>query len=74
MRKYFKRIGDKLAFNSMDAEPIFLIIEEKENGYIYFQESKPFGELMFVLKNLVEEEEVQEEATEEPPKTGKKNG
>ena len=61
-RKNFKRIGDKLAFNTPQADPIFVVLQELETGYMYIMESTPFGPVQFVHRNLVDEpEEVKEE-------------
>ena len=63
MRPAFKKIGNKLAFNNPGAEPIFLIIDEKEAGYLYFLETTPFGTVNFVHRDLVElDEDVEEKA------------
>ena len=59
-RKHFKRIGDKLGFNTPSAEAIFLILQELDAGYMYIMESSPFGQVMFVHKRLVVEEEKEE--------------
>lgn len=67
MRQYFRREGNKLAFNSMDAEPIFDIIQEMEHGYMYFMSNKPFGELMFVHKDLVKEPDEDSAPTQAAP-------
>lgn len=69
-QKNFKQVGDKLAFNSQHADPIFTIIQETEHGYLYFQESKPFGPVNFVWKDNVIEE-VQETEDVSPPKKEK---
>lgn len=63
-RAVFKKEGNYLGFNSQNADMIFWIVEEKEEGYIYFQAGKPFGPLNFVYKAhvLEEKEEVTEEA------------
>ena len=55
-RKNFKRIGNKLAFNTASADPIFMILQEFDEGYLYFLETTPFGPINFVHKHLVEEE------------------
>ena len=55
-RKNFKRIGNKLAFNTASADPIFIIIQEFDEGYLYFLETTPFGPINFVHRHLVEEE------------------
>ena len=55
-RKNFKKIGDKLAFNTASADPIFIIIQEFDEGYLYFLETTPFGPINFVHRHLVEEE------------------
>ena len=67
MRPAFKKIGNKLAFNNPGGEPIFLIVQEVEAGYLYFLETTPFGSVNFVHKDLVEPEEVVEEKPEEEP-------
>lgn len=73
MRPAFKKIGNKLAFNNPGGEPIFMIVQEVEAGYLYFLETTPFGSVNFVHKELVEpEEEVEEKVEEEPAKTTKK--
>ena len=56
-RKNFKRIGNKLAFNTASADPIFMILQEFDEGYLYFLETTPFGPINFVHRHLVEEEE-----------------
>ena len=56
-RKSFKKIGNKLAFNTASADPIFMIIQELDEGYLYFLETTPFGPINFVHKELVEVEE-----------------
>ena len=55
-RKNFKKIGNKLAFNTASADPIFMILQELDEGYLYFLETTPFGPINFVHKHLVEEE------------------
>ena len=69
-RKAFKKIGDRLAFNSSSAEPIFIILNESELGFMYLLETTPFGSVQFVHREAVnfEEDEVEEEPakTEEP--------
>ena len=55
-RKNFKKIGNKLAFNTASADPIFIIIQEFDEGYLYFLETTPFGPINFVYRHLVEEE------------------
>ena len=65
-RKNFKRIGDKLAFNTASADPIFIIIQEFDEGYLYFLETTPFGPINFVHRHLVEEEK--EEVLDGSPK------
>ena len=61
-RKNFKRVKNNLAFNTPDADPIFLILQELEAGYMYIMETQPFGPVQFVHKHLVDEpEEVQKE-------------
>ena len=62
-RKNFKRIDDSLAFNTAEAEPIFKIVQEVEDGYFYFLKTTPYGEIKFVWKELVAHEE---EPAEEP--------
>lgn len=64
-RKNFKRIGGSLAFNTPQAEPIFLILQELENGYMYIMESSPFGPVQFVHRHLVEQP-VEEKVDEKP--------
>ena len=66
MRPAFKKIGNKLAFNNPGGEPIFMIVQEVEAGYLYFLETTPFGSVNFVHKELVEVEETEEKAVEEP--------
>lgn len=66
MRPHFKKIGNKLAFNNPGAEPIFLIVEEVEAGYLYFLETTPFGSVNFVNRDSVNFDEDEEEVTEEP--------
>lgn len=56
-RKNFKKIGNKLAFNTQSADPIFIILQELDEGYFYFLETTPFGPVSFVHKHLVEEDE-----------------
>lgn len=56
-RKNFKRVKNNLAFNTPEADPIFLILQELETGYMYIMESTPFGPVQFVHKHLVEEPE-----------------
>ena len=70
MRPAFKKIQNKLAFNNPSAEPIFMIIQETELGYLYFLETTPFGTVNFVHRDLVEVEE--EKVEEEPAKPTKK--
>ena len=72
MRPAFKKIGNKLAFNNPGGEPIFIIVQELDLGYLYFLETTPFGTVNFVHKELVEPEEVEEKAEEEPAKPTKK--
>ena len=73
MRPAFKKIGNKLAFNNQGGEPIFIIVQELDLGYLYFLETTPFGSVNFVHKELVEvEEEVEEKVEEEPTKPTKK--
>ena len=72
MRPAFKKIGNKLAFNNPGGEPIFIIVQELDLGYLYFLETTPFGTVNFVHKELVEPEEVVENAEEEPAKPTKK--
>ena len=55
-RKNFKKIGNKLAFNTASADPIFMILQEFDEGYLYFLETTPFGPINFVHRHLVEEE------------------
>ena len=64
-RKNFKRIDDCLAFNTAEAEPIFKIVQEVEDGYLYFLKTTPYGDIKFVWKELV----AQPEATDEKAKT-----
>lgn len=59
-RKNYKRIGDSLAFNTAEADPIFQIIMETELGYAYMLKTTPYGDLKFVWKELVAEPEVEE--------------
>jgi len=66
-RKAFKKIGDRLAFNSSSAEAIFLIVNETELGFMYLLESTPFGSVQFVHREVVNFDE--DEAAEEPAKT-----
>ena len=61
-RKNFKRIDDSLAFNTAEAEPIFKIVQEVEDGYFYFLKTTPYGDLKFVWEELV----AQPEPVEEP--------
>ena len=70
-RKNFKRIGDKLAFNTPQADPIFVVLQELETGYMYIMESTPFGPVQFVHRNLVDEPE-DEVVEEKAAKTTKK--
>lgn len=73
MRPAFKKIGNKLAFNNPGADPIFLIVNEVPEGFLYFLETTPFGTVSFVHRELVEiEEEPEEKAEEEPAKPTKK--
>ena len=73
MRPAFKKIGNKLAFNNPGGEPIFIIVQELDLGYLYFLETTPFGTVNFVHKELVEVEETEEKAGEkEPAKPTKK--
>lgn len=60
-RKNFKRIGNSLGFNTPQADPIFLILQELESGYMYIMETQPFGPVQFVHKSFVLEEEKDEE-------------
>lgn len=68
-RPPLKKMGEYLGFNSANSEPIFLILEEKELGYVYYQATKPFGPLNFALKESVQVDE--EEPVEEEKKDGK---
>ena len=52
-QKHFKKQGDRLGFNTLNADLIFVIVHENDYGYMYFQETKPFGPLNFVPKHLV---------------------
>ena len=56
-RKNFKRIDDSLAFIAGDAEPIFKIVQEVEDGYLYMLKTTPYGDVKFVWKELVEQPE-----------------
>lgn len=71
-RKAFKKIGDRLAFNSSSAEAIFLIVNETELGFMYLLESTPFGSVQFVHREVVnfDEDEVEEPAKTEEPTDG----
>ena len=71
-RKNFKRIGDKLAFNTPQADPIFVILQEIDSGYMYIMESTPFGPVQFVNRGLVEEGQVEEVEEKKTDKTTKK--
>lgn len=66
-RKNFKRIDDSLAFNTAEAEPIFKIVQEVEDGYFYFLKTTPYGDIKFVWKELVAQPEP--EATDEEAET-----
>ena len=70
-RKNFKKIGDKLAFNTASADPIFIIIQEFDEGYLYFLETTPFGPINFVHRHLVEEEVLDESPKVEETKEKK---
>ena len=70
-RKAFKKIGDRLAFNSSSAEAIFLIVNETELGFMYLLESTPFGSVQFVHREVVNFDEDVEEVTPEEPTDGK---
>ena len=65
-RKNFKKIGNKLAFNTASADPIFMILQEFDEGYLYFLETTPFGPINFVHRHLVEEEKA--DSVDESPK------
>jgi len=56
-------MGDSLGFNTASAEPIFKIVSELEDGYLYFLKTTPYGDVKFVWKELVEPEE-EDEKTE----------
>lgn len=66
-RKAFKKIGDRLAFNSSSAEAIFLIVNETELGFMYLLESTPFGSVQFVHREVVNFDEDEEVTPEETP-------
>jgi len=66
-RKTFKKIGDRLAFNSTSAEPIFLIVNETELGFMYLLETTPFGSVQFVHREAVNFDEDETEVTTEEP-------
>lgn len=68
-RKNFKRIGNKLAFNTASAEPIFKIVQEVEDGYFYFLKTTPYGDVKFVWKELVAQPEEAVEETKEKKST-----
>lgn len=65
-RPAFKKIQNKLAFNNPGADPIFLIVQEVEDGFMYMLETTPFGTVSFVHRGLVSLEEDEEVKTEEP--------
>jgi len=60
-RKNFKKEGNYLAFNTPQADPIFLILQETDAGFMYIMESSPFGPVQFVHRNFVLEEETNED-------------
>jgi len=62
----FKKKDGHLSFNSQNAEPIFVILQELELGYLYFQETKPFGPVSFVWRESVidEDEDVNDQGVE----------
>lgn len=70
-RKNFKKVGNNLSFNTQNADPIFLIIEEKEDGFLYVVETKPFGPVSYVRKDMVEIDEEETVEEEVPAKKGK---
>ena len=79
-RKNFKRIDDSLAFNTEEAEPIFKIVQEVEDGYFYFLKTTPYGDIKFVWKELVAqpdeavEETKEKKSTKELRSTNSENG
>ena len=68
-RKNFKRIDDSLAFNTEEAEPIFKIVQEVEDGYFYMLKTTPYGDVKFVWKERVEQPEEPVEETREEKST-----
>lgn len=72
-RKNFKKVDNKLAFNTPDADPQFLILQELDNGFLYVLESKPFGPVNFVYKELVNIQEDKDEETQETSETSDTN-
>lgn len=56
-RKSFKKTGNRLAFNTAAADPIFMILQELPEGYFYFLETTPFGAVNFVHRELVLDED-----------------
>jgi len=75
-RKTFKKIGERLAFNSSTAEPIFIILNETELGFMYLLESTPFGSVQFVHRDSVnfDEDEVAEETPDVEHKSTTRKG
>lgn len=71
-RKSFKKINDKLGFNTPGSDTIFMILHETEAGFMYILESSPFGSVNFVHRDLVEDETPVEEAPVEHKNTTRK--
>jgi len=69
-RPAFKKIQNKLAFNNPGAEPIFLIVQEVSDGFMYMLETTPFGTVSFVHRELVSLEEDEQAEAEEPKTDG----
>ena len=68
-RKNFKRIDDSLAFNTEEADPIFKIVQEVEDGYFYMLKTTPYGDIKFVWKERVAQPEEAVEETKEKKST-----